>query len=124
MYAMHAIGVELVAMFENKNIKPKRLRELVTLLDEQAKALPQHFEYAPNPKRNPTSAVRITIWTTPTDFQTAMSTFQGKARHLSTMVNTTADADIEDIWPALVDTGNSCTACHEKLRIGGDPPHD
>ena len=50
MYAMRAIGVELVAMFEDKNIKPKRLRELVTLLTKKANALPQHFEYAPNPK--------------------------------------------------------------------------
>ena len=124
MYAMRAIGVELVAMFEDKKIKPKRLRELVTLLDKQADALPKHFEYAPNPKRNPRSAVRATIWAKPNDFKTAMTAFQRKARHLSTMVNTTADANIEDIWPALVDTGNSCTACHQKFRIGGDPPHD
>ncbi len=124
MYAMRAIGVELVTMFEDKTLEPWRIRELTGRLVEQADALPQHFQYAPDPKRHQASAAKALIWDKSGDFQTAMTSFQQKTQRLKTMVNATPDAKLDSIWPTLVETGDSCTACHQKFRIGGDPSHD
>lgn len=124
MYAMRAIGVELVTMFEDKKLDPARVRELTKLLSQQATALPMHFVYTPDPTRQLSSVARTTIWTKPDDFQIAMSAFQQKARNLREVVDVTPDSNLDSIWPVLVDTGNSCTACHTKFRVGGDPSHD
>lgn len=124
MYAMRAIGVELVTMFEDKTLKPSRIRELTGRLAEQADALPWHFEYAPDPKRRQGSAAKALICNKSSDFQTAMTGFQHNTRRLKTMVDTAPDSKLESIWPALVDAGDSCTACHQKFRIGRDPSHD
>jgi cytochrome c556 len=124
MYSMRTIGVELVTMFEDKNVEPSPIRELTGRLAQQADDLSRHFEYAPDPKRRQTSASKALIWDESGDFQTAMASFQQKTRRLETIVNTMLDSKLESIWPALVDTGDSCTACHQKFRIGGDPSHD
>jgi cytochrome c556 len=124
MYAMRAIGVELVDMFDSSKLQPSRIRELTSDLVTQAEALPRQFKHSPDPKGPSTTAARALIWTKPDDFRAAMSTFQLKAKYLKQVVNGTSDSKLESIWPVLVDTGNSCTACHQKFRIGGDPPHD
>ena len=124
MYEMRAIGVELVTMFEDKNLEPSRIRELTAQLKKQADALPQHFAYAPDPKRRPAPATKASIWTTPDDFQKAMTSFQRKSRDLAATVDATSNAELESLWPALVDTGDSCTACHKQFRVGGDPSHE
>ncbi len=124
MYEMRAIGVELVTMFEDEALEPLRIRKLTGRLAEQANDLPRHFEYAPDPKRHKASAAKSSIWASPDAFQKAMTAFQQKAQHLKTVVNATPDSKLENIWPALVDTGDSCTACHKLFRIGGDPSHD
>ncbi len=123
MYAMRAIGVELVTMFENKNLKPSRIRALTKQLKKQADALPRHFAFAPDPKRRPGPATKVSIWTAPVDFQRAMTLFQRKSRNLSVTVDATPNSELESIWPVLVDTGDSCTACHKQFRLGGDPSH-
>lgn len=124
MYAMRAIGFELVTMFEDKKLEPLRIRELTELLSQQAEALPTHFDYSPDPKRQPSTAAEASIWTKPDDFRAAMSTFQNKARNLKKVVDAMPDAKLDSMWPVLVDTGDSCTACHTKFRVGGDPSHD
>lgn len=124
MYAMRAIGVELVTMFEDKKLEPLRIRELTAQLKRQADALPQHFAYSPDSKRRPPSATKPTIWTAPDDFQKAMTAFQRKSRNLAAAVDATPDAELESLWPVLVDTGDSCTACHNQFRVGGDPSHE
>lgn len=124
MYAMRAIGVELVTMFEDKKLERLRIRELTELLSQQAGALPTHFDYAPDPKRQPSTAAGASIWTKPDDFRAAMFAFQHKARNLKKVVDATPDAKLDSIWPLLVRTGDSCTACHTKFRVGGDPSND
>lgn len=124
MYAMRSIGVELVDMFDSSKLQPARVRELTSLLVKQAEALPTHFKRAPDPKGPSTSQAKALIWAKPNDFRAAMSTFQQKARHLKQTVDGTPDAKLKGIWPVLVDTGNSCTACHQQFRVGGDPSHD
>jgi cytochrome c556 len=124
MYSMRAIGVELVTMFEDKKLEPSRIRELTAQLKKQADALPQHFAYAPDPKRRPLPATKASIWTAPDDFQRAMTAFQSKSTNLAAAVNATSNAELESLWPVLVDTGDSCTACHNQFRVGGDPSHE
>jgi cytochrome c556 len=124
MHAMRSIGVELVTMFESSKLEPSRIRELTTLLTKHAEAMPQQFTHAPNPVRARASAAKAIIWTKPDDFQAAASTFQQKAKLLKRVVDISPDSKLENILPALVDAGNSCVACHQQFRIGGDPPHD
>ena len=124
MYEMRAIGVELVTMFEDKNLESSRIRELTAQLKKQADALPRHFAYTPNPKRQPPTATKAAIWTEPADFEKAMATFQRKSRNLAATVDATPDSELDSLWPVLVDTGDSCTACHEQFRVGGDPSHE
>ena len=124
MYVMRSIGVELVTMFETKNLAPARVRELTRQLKSQSEALPRHFAYAPDPQHRQATATKASIWNKPEDFQKAMTTFQHKSRNLAAIVDATPDAELDRIWPVLVDTGNSCTACHQQFRIGGDPSHD
>ena len=76
MYAMRAIGVEFVAMFEQASIQPDRARELATLLVGQAQALPQHFSKQPNT----TSLVKPEVWADQAAFAIALSDFSRKAR--------------------------------------------
>lgn len=124
MFAMRAIGVELVTMFEGKNLEPSRIRELTAQLKKQADALPRHFAYTPHPKRQPAPATKAAIWTEPGDFQKAMAAFQRKSKNLAVTVDATPDSELDSLWPVLVDTGDSCTACHGQFRVGGDPSHE
>ena len=120
MYAMRAIGVEFVAMFEQASIQPDRARELATLLVGQAQALPQHFSKQPNT----TSLVKPEVWADQAAFAIALSDFSRKARLLKQVADETPDRELKKIWPLIVDTGNSCTSCHSRYRVGGDPSHE
>ena len=120
MYTMRAIGVEFVAMFEQASIQPDRARELTTLLVGQAQALPQHFSKQPNT----TSLVKPEVWADQAAFAIALSDFSRKARLLKQVADETPDRELKKIWPLIVDTGNSCTSCHSRYRVGGDPSHE
>lgn len=120
MYTMRAIGVEFVAMFEQASIQPDRARELATLLVGQAQALPQHFSKQPNT----TSLVKPEVWADQAAFAIALSDFSRKARLLKQVADETPDRELKKIWPLIVDTGNSCTSCHSRYRVGGDPSHE
>ena len=120
MYAMRAIGVEFVAMYEQASIQPDRVRELSTILDGQAQALPQHFGKLPNTM----SLVKPEVWADKAAFSNALSDFSRKARLLKQVADQTPDRELKKIWPLIVDTGNSCTSCHSRYRVGGDPSHE
>ena len=120
MYAMRAIGVEFVAMYEQASIQPDRVRELSTILVGQAQALPQHFSKQPNTA----SLVKPEVWANKAAFNYALSDFSRKARLLKQGADETPDGDLKNIWPLIMDTGNSCTSCHSRYRVGGDPSHE
>ena len=123
MYAMRAIGIEFVAMFEQGSIQPDRARELSALLVDQAQNLPKHFSKQPSKLVNTPSLVRSEVWANKAAFASALSDFSRKARLLKQVADATPDRNLKKIYPFLVDAGNSCTSCHTHYRVGGDPPH-
>jgi cytochrome c556 len=124
MYAMRAVGEEFVAMFDEEKLGRKRMQQLSTLLVKQTDELPKHFSRQNAPNSDIADKARPEIWSQSQEFAAALAEMQTKSKRLKVKIDNTAEKDLETVWPVLVDTGNTCIACHVRFRVGGDPPHN
>jgi cytochrome c556 len=120
MYAMRAIGVELVDMYETKKIDGARVTELSKQLTVQSRNLPALFPAGSSSADFKASNALPVIWDDSTAFQAAITHFQAKSAAFNRFI---LQKGAEQAWPKIKEAGDACTACHVKFRKGGDPSH-
>jgi cytochrome c556 len=121
MHEMRRVGVELVGMYESGTVDDERVRKLLDRLERQSMQLDACFPIGTSSDDTAGSKALPRVWDQPREFAASMRAFQLSVRAVGARSRTEA---ANKLWPAIVATGNLCTACHAAFRLGGDPPHD
>jgi cytochrome c556 len=96
MYAMRAIGVELVDMYEAKKIDGARVTELSKQLTAQSRSLPALFPAGSSSADFKASNALPVIWDDSIAFQAAITHFQAKSAALNHFI---LQKGAEQAWP-------------------------